>query len=55
MRVLFLFPLLAILACSSDKPAPVAPAGKAADLGDLFNSFRDQNENEQAKKNVSSG
>lgn len=40
----FLIVVLSLLiSCSSDRPAPVAPAGKAADLEDLFKQFRQAN------------
>ena len=39
LRLLLISIPTILIACSSDRPRPVAPAGKAADLGNLFDLF----------------
>ena len=46
LRVLLVLILSIFFACSQDRPAPVAPAGKATDFEDLFGAF---NEVQQAE------
>ena len=47
MRVLFLLVSLSIIACSSDKPAPLtSPAGKISDPGTLFDRLHQTNQSD---------
>ena len=39
LRIIFLSLSFLFLSCSKHQPSPVAPAGKAADLGNLFDLF----------------
>ncbi len=39
LRIIFFFLSFLVLSCSKHQPPPIAPAGKAADLGNLFDLF----------------
>ena len=39
LRLLLISIPIILIACSSNRPRPVAPAGKAADLGNMFDAF----------------
>ena len=39
LRIIFFFLSFLVLSCSKHQPSPVAPAGKAADFGNLFDLF----------------
>ena len=58
LRLLLISIPTILIACSSDRPRPVAPAGKATDydcaLCDLFGAFNDQQEEEAETDSTSS-
>ena len=47
LRLLLISISTILIACSSDRPRPVAPAGKAADFGSLFDFFNAQQEKKE--------
>lgn len=54
LRLLLISIPTILIACSSDRPQPVAPAGKAADFGSMFDAFNQAQSESESPADTSS-